>query len=169
LDEIKISIDGASKEEYERIRTPLRFDDVINNVIEFVRLRNERKSLLKIYVTCCSTSDKQATMQPLEKIVDGFSFTKIHNWGGSEADKCRGQVRKPCSRLWQTMTILANGDVSLCCLDYDGKHILGHIDENTTIKSVWNNEAYKTVRGWHKRGLQDKIPLCANCTKAFLY
>jgi hypothetical protein len=168
LDELKISFDGSTKEEFERIRSPLKFDVVVNNITRLVTLRNVAGSDMKILIACCSTTDKQGTMQMLEKIVDGFSFGKIHNWseGNSEND-CRG-IRKACSRLWRTMTILANGDVALCCLDYDGRHLLGRIDDATTIADVWNSADYKKVRKLHQKAMQDQIALCNHCSKAFI-
>lgn len=168
LDEIKISIDGATKEEFERIRVPLKFETVVQNIFDLVAMRNTSRSPLKIHITCCSTSDKQATMQPLKDIVDGFSFSRIHNWGGDEQSNDCGRPRKPCSRLWKNLTVLAGGDVSLCCLDYDGRYLLGRVDENTSIREIWNNPAYCRVRRLHKEGRQDQIPLCANCTKSFI-
>lgn len=167
LDEIKVSFDGASREEFEQIRRPLRFDKVVDNLHALVQIRNARRSPLKVAVACCSTTDRQATMKSLEQVVDDFSFGKIHNWGG-EGETPKGRsVRKPCSRVWRTFTILASGDVSLCCLDYDGQEILGRIDENTSIRDVFHGARYREVRRLHSRGLQDRLPLCSNCTKAF--
>jgi hypothetical protein len=168
LDEIKISIDGACKEEFERIRTPLRFEIVIQNIIRLVSFRNSAGSKLKIHVTCCSTSDKQGTMQLLENVVDKFYFNKIHNWGDIEQTEGPNRVRKPCSRLWNNLTVLADGSVSLCCLDYDGQHLLGHIDAKNSISSIWSNPAYCRVRKYHREGRQNEIILCANCTKSFM-
>jgi hypothetical protein len=166
LDEIKVSLDGATREEFERIRTPLKFDVVVQNVVELVKLRNAARSKLKIRVACCSTTDKEATMKSLERVVDDFSFGKLHNWGGQSVVAKR--LRKPCSRLWRTFTVLANGDVSLCCLDYDGQQILGHIDGQHSIRDVWNGPLYREIRLAHRESRQGEIPLCANCTKAFL-
>jgi hypothetical protein len=168
LDEIKISIDGASKEEFESIRVPLQFETVVQNIIDLVAMRNTSKSPMKVHITCCSTSDKQATMKPLKNIVDGFSFSRIHNWGNGEQTKNSCRPRKPCSRLWRNLTVLAGGDVSLCCLDYDGRHLMGRVDENTSIRDIWNSPAYRQVRQLHKEGRQDDIALCANCTKSFM-
>jgi radical SAM protein with 4Fe4S-binding SPASM domain len=168
LDEIKISIDGASKEEFERIRVPLRFETVIENIKDLIAMRNTAGSRMKVHITCCSTSDKQETMRPLKSIVDGFSFSRIHNWGDYEQANTSGRLRKPCQRLWRNLTVLAGGEVSLCCLDYDGQYILGQVDENTSIREIWNNQAYRGVRQLHKEGRQAEIPLCANCTKAFI-
>jgi sulfatase maturation enzyme AslB (radical SAM superfamily) len=168
LDEIKISIDGSTKEEFERIRVPLKFESVMQNIIDLVAMRNASNSRLKINITCCSTSDKQATMQPLKDVVDGFSFSRIHNWGSDQRPSGRSRLRKPCARLWKNLTVLAGGEVSLCCLDYDGRHIMGRVDENTTIGDVWNSPSYLKVRQLHKQGRQNEILLCANCTKSFI-
>ncbi len=185
LDEIKISFDGATREEFERIRTPLKFDNVVANIKSLVALRDRKKAPMAIHVACCSTTDKQGTMDSLERIVDGFSFGKIHNWAGDDSsgndsggnnsggndpthDQPAGTVRKPCSRLWRTCTVLAGGDVSLCCLDYDGQFVLGHLDRQTTIRDVWRSEAYRAVRAKHKHAKQAALSLCRNCTKAFL-
>jgi hypothetical protein len=168
LDEIKISFDGATREEFERIRHPLRFDDVVGNVRRLVELRRQAHSPLQIRVACCSTSDKQGTMQSLEQIVDGFAFGKIHNWNGAADGGSSRTLRKPCSRLWRTMTILANGDVALCCLDYDGQHLLGRVGPGTSLAAIWRADAYRAVRRQHRQGRQAEIRLCRNCTKSFL-
>ncbi len=168
LDEIKFSIDGASREEFERIRVPLKFDQVVGNIRRLVEIRDEMQSDLRIRVSCCSTSDKDGTMRALEDVVDGFSFAKLHNWGGEDRPGANGRVRKPCSRLWRTFTILANGDIALCCLDYDGQFLLGHMDETTSIREIWQSPAYRQARRKHRLARQTEIALCANCTKSFL-
>ena len=168
LDEIKVSFDGATREEFEAIRRPLKFDEVVENISRLVTLRNELGSTLRIHVACCSTSDKQATMQALEAIVDGFSFGKIHNWAGDGREPPRRSIRKPCARLWRTFTVLASGDVALCCLDYDGQHLLGRLEPGTSIRDIWQGEAYAAVRRLHARARQGEIGLCVNCSKAFV-
>lgn len=169
LDEFKVSFDGATKEEFERIRTPLKYDRVVENLATLVRLRNERKSKLKISVNCCSTTDKDRTMEMLADLVDEFHFARLHNWAdGDYAGGARG-VRQPCIRLWRTLTILVNGDVSLCCLDYDGKVKLGHIDEKTSILDVWKSAAYREVRSLHRSVRQDEMELCSTCSKSFVH
>ncbi len=170
LDEIKISFDGANKEEFERIRVPLKFDAVIDNILTLVKLRDEAQSSLKIKVNCCSTTDKSKTMDFLKEKVDKFSFSKIHNWGGDDGDDISdSNIRKPCSRLWRTFTILADGYVSLCCLDYDGKEKLGNLNnKEESIKSIWHNDRYKHVRILHGAARQNEIDLCKSCSKSFV-
>jgi hypothetical protein len=167
LDEIKISFDGATREEFERIRTPLRFDQVVENLARLVTLRNQMRAPLRIHVACCSTSDKQGTMQMLQTLVDGFAFGKLHNWAGPAPTNGRRTLRKPCSRLWRTLTILANGDVALCCLDYAGHHLLGQVHTGASLADVWRSAAYQAVRRQHREARQAEIELCRGCSKAF--
>ncbi len=168
LNEIKISFDGATREEFERIRTPLKFDVVVENIKTLVSLRDKMGSAMKVKVACCSTTDKEGTMEMLEETVDGFSFGKIHNWNGENGSKVQAGIRKPCSRLWRTFTILAGGDVALCCLDYDGQVLLGRIDRETSIRDIFHGDACKEVRLRHKEARQSEIGLCKHCTKSFL-
>jgi hypothetical protein len=167
LDQIKVSFDGATSQEFEQIRFPLKFDTVIENIKELVRIRNLRKSPLKIKVACCSTSDKNETIRSLENCVDGFSFGKVHNWSDSGIDHtAKSTIRKPCSRVWQTFTVLSDGNVALCCLDYEGQVILGDA-KKTPIFEIWKNKSYKKIRLFHKHARQDQIVICKNCTKSF--
>jgi sulfatase maturation enzyme AslB (radical SAM superfamily) len=168
LDEIKISFDGATREEFEGIRTPLKFDEVVANIRAAVALRDNLRSPMQIHVACCSTRDKQATMRTLEQLVDGFSFGKVHNWADDGFGRRNAGVRKPCARLWRTFTVLAGGEVALCCLDYDGQQLLGRVDDQTPIAAVWRGAAYRRARRLHLQGRQRELPLCSGCTKAFL-
>ena len=169
LDEIKISIDGVTKEEFEQIRVPLKFDRVMQNIKYLAAARQDMQAQLRICVTCCSTSDLPATIRQLEGIVDRFSFGKLHNWGGETRLAQAGSIRKPCTRLWRTFTILASGEVALCCLDYDGQVILGRIDRGNSIRDVWNSLAYREIRRLHRLGRQEEISICHHCSKSFLY
>ncbi len=167
IDEIKVSFDGATKEEFEKIRYPLKFDDVVNNMVELVRVRDEMGSDARIYVACCSTSDKSQTMAMLESKVDGFSFGKIHNWGSEDYETSKTKLRKPCRRVWETLTVLSNGDVSLCCLDYDGSVLLGNVNEQS-IHEIWRSDKYRRVRDAHRKAAQQQIALCGSCSKSYL-
>ncbi len=167
IDEIKVSFDGATAEEFERIRYPLKFDKVVDNMVRLVKIRDELGSPARIYVACCSTSDKTQTMAMLESMVDGFSFGKIHNWGTEDYETARTKLRKPCRRVWETFTVLSNGDVSLCCLDYDGSVILGNVHRQP-IREIWRSEKYRDIRHAHRRAEQHRLALCGRCSKAYL-
>lgn len=168
LDEIVISFDGATREEFEMIRSNLKFDTVVGNVNTLIRLRNELRSPLHIRLTCCSTQDISQTRLLLPREgVDNFTLTKIHNWA-TEGEAPSSNTRKPCSRVWRTFTILASGEVALCCLDYDGRIILGDLKSGQSIRDIWRGEPYRRIRQLHISDQQAEVEICAACSESFV-
>ena len=53
-----------------------------------------------------------------------------------------------------TFTVLANGNVSLCCLDYDGRHVIGRLDEGVSIRKILHSSAYQRLRHLHRSASQ---------------
>jgi len=112
LDEIKVSFDGTTTEEFEGIRTPLKYDVVVENIRKLVKLRNEERSSMKVFVACCSTQNRSETMNLIASEVDGFSFGKIHNWGGGDLTITNPQTVCACleyvydSRKWRRGVML---------------------------------------------------------------
>ena len=71
-------------------------------------------------------------------------------------------IRTPCPRLWSGMTILANGDVVPCCLDFTGSTPLGNVNEQDP-KKIWQSLEFAKLRQMHVKGKWDEIPLCKDC------
>jgi len=167
LDEVKISIDGSDSQEFNKLRIGLDHSKVVENVKAFRKLRDEANMKTPIIVAAtCQTSNRKQTEEMLDGVVDHIDFTHIHNWGGALGDAEQQRVRKPCDRLWRTMTVLVNGDVALCCLDYSAKEVLGNVMDAPML-DVWNNARYNELRKLHRESRQSEIPLCSNCTKCF--
>jgi radical SAM protein with 4Fe4S-binding SPASM domain len=167
LDEVKISIDGSDSQEFNKLRIGLDHTKVVENVKAFRKLRDEANMKTPIIVAAtCQTSNRKQTEEMLDGVVDHIDFTHIHNWGGALGDAEQQRVRKPCDRLWRTMTVLVNGDVALCCLDYSAKEVLGNVMDAPML-DIWNNARYNELRKLHRESRQSEIPLCSNCTKCF--
>ncbi len=168
LDEIKISIDGADPEEFARLRKGLRLEKIVENVRRFVEMRTAsgRGRSPLVVATCTQTSDREGTERLLRGVVDRIDYAPFHNWTGSLSALARPRARKPCSRVWQTFTVHWNGDVALCCLDFDGREILGNV-EKSSIREIRQSPRYRELRRLHALSRQDEIPLCRECTKSF--
>ncbi len=169
LDKLKISFDGIDKNLYETTRRGLSFDEVQRNINEFMEMR-QKKHFKKpqVSISCLDlSSDTKAKNKFLHywrRRVDNVSIGKVHNWGNLRNFKKSPAVRKlPCFRLWSKLTILWNGEVALCCVDYDGQIVLGNVCENT-IADVWKGKCLKEIRQFHLRGEFDKVPICKFCS-----
>jgi MoaA/NifB/PqqE/SkfB family radical SAM enzyme len=153
LDAINISVDAAGKEVFERTRLNLEYDTVIGNIRTLARLRNEagrtHPKLILSFVRQNNSADEQAFIREWSQIADKIHITDLHNWAGTLNTK--SDVHFPCYRLWLTFTVLWDGRVSLCCADFDGRHILG----------VWNSPAYRAVRRQHLESGGPEI--CRSC------
>jgi radical SAM protein with 4Fe4S-binding SPASM domain len=170
VDSVNISFDGVSKEIYEKIRVNLNFDEVSKNIINFVNLRNKMKAKkLIITISIIKMEETQKLLNDFvkkwSKIVDKVTVEEFSTW----CNKIRNneinfsfQQAHPCIRLWHHLVVLVNGDVALCCLDYDGEVILGNIKENT-IKEIWNSEKIQEYRKMHMNREFNKLILCSKC------
>ncbi len=66
--------------------------------------------------------------------------------------------------LWDQMVILQDGRVALCCLDYDGKVIVGDM-RNETITEVWNGSPLNSLRQKQIELKFDEISTCRDCNQ----
>ncbi len=172
LDVIDISIDAHREETYKSIRIGGDFKIVKNNVIDLLRLRDEKKSPIKVFVSILR--------QPLnEKEVDSFveywetkvDFVLVRNLcnmvGLVETKKDRKQQvlpkRYPCSQFWKRVTINHNGDIRYCVEDWRNKTVIANVIDKS-IKDIWQGPEYEKLRGLHLSGQYEKVKLCSECT-----
>ncbi|MCH8863615.1 MAG: tetratricopeptide repeat protein [Proteobacteria bacterium] len=66
-----------------------------------------------------------------------------------------------CPNPFKQFAVLWNGDVSLCCLDYDGQLKVGNIRDDS-IESVMQGEAARNVRA-SMLGQRPLPPVCRTC------
>ena len=162
LDAINISVDAAGKEVFESTRLHLKYDDVIGNIRTLARLRKEsgrtHPKLILSFVRQNNSADEQAFIDEWRQIADKIHITDLHNWAGTLNDHT--DVQFPCYRLWLTFTVLWDGRVSMCCADFDGRHIFGDL-RSQTIAEVWNDPLYRAARRQH---LESGGPgICRSC------
>lgn len=174
IDEVYISFDAATEVTYKRIRPGLNFGRVEQNVSNLISEKMKR-NLRKPEITLSfveSSFNKHEVKQYIQKWknkVDNISISTIHNWGGdieSDNENSDSSRRDPCRLLWTDMVISWNGDVPLCCNDYENKNILGNIKEQS-IPKIWGGKKLRRIREVHKAGDFAKINVCADCEYNF--
>jgi len=170
LDRMFISFDGGTRETYEKIRVKLSYDDVSENIEQFMALRNRKQRLqpaveLVLLPVYDDPTDVQRFKEKWEGKVDSVRISRLHDFAGQSGN---GSVPKPraiaapCYMLWKSMFILWNGDVSLCCLDFDGKYILGNA-RKSSLEDIWRGVKFNTVRHYHATGDLSELALCRQC------
>ena len=168
LDQIVISLDAFSESVYEKIRPALDFDLVEKNVKTLVKLRHERgstkpKIMLAYVESQQNKSETKRFVQKWQGVVDAVNVSYLHNWGGALNDvKYSNRTRKfhPCPFLWTSIVVSVDGQVPICCLDYDNSAVLGSLNERS-INEIWSGHKMKETRKSH---LDHTFLICNNCT-----
>ena len=163
LDAINISVDASGKEVFESTRLNLDYDVVIRNIETLVRLRKASGKVRPethpvVRAPEQFESDEHEFIEHWRTIADKVHITDLHNWAGTL--NATSDVNYPCYRMWQTFTVLWDGRVSLCCADFDGRHILGDL-RTSSIAEIWNGPAYLEVRRQHLESGGPEI--CRSC------
>lgn len=181
LDSITISFDGATKETYDKIRKNLDFDITKKNILNLIEWKalwgfdTPEVNLVLVELEENKKEIKQFYKEWKNK-VDNINIINMRNWandiqkeGTKESFHFNKKIkRKPCALLWQKMVVDWNGEVVLCCDDWNHSTILGNLN-NQTIEEVWNSKKLNYIKEAHVKGEFHKIHLCANCNKKTIW
>jgi hypothetical protein len=181
LKRINISIDSLEKETYEKTRVKLNFETVKSNIDYFLStVITDPTSTIEVCINSVlvdpdDPSQTTKIYEAFEEYLDSdrfkINFFPIHNWGGALKDQYDSsvyyqdnkQVKIPCQRLFSDhLNLRVDGNLSICCEDYNNYHSLGSVIEHGYTK-VWNNKKIKALRKLHIEGKWDKLDLCRNC------
>jgi len=180
LDSITISFDSYTKNTYEKIRKGLKFDVVKKNILNLIKIRkNFEKKDPKINLVLVELDENKNEIDKFyeewKRKVDSINIINLRNWAGEVSQKSKksfhnkeGLKRFPCSLIWQKMVVDWNGEVVLCCDDWNHSAIIGNLKKQT-IEEVWKGEKLRRIREAHiKREFKD-TPLCAKCNKKTIW
>lgn len=172
---LRFSIDGASKETYEKIRIPGKFDRLIQNLELFTAENRKGHYIKDISMSSIVSTDVQHELAYHLKFYSRFVPMENINLGlvnGLSPDnsyffKCsilKNHIvpNRPCKQLHGNMQVLADGRISACCRDYNADLIYGDIRESTP-QELLNGPAAIELRKCH---IENRIPedlLCSSC------
>ena len=170
---IIFSIDSLIKEVYEKIRVRLNFEEVRDNAIKFLQLRDKINPNCRVWIRMIRQESNQNEWDDYYKFwrkyasdVDRIYYHNIFNWGGQLGEykpiSKSYEPNLPCVALWSLMVVFANGDVPLCNVDYNNKYPTGNIMKNN-IKELWQSKVMNARRKLHLTDNKKDISICANC------
>jgi radical SAM protein with 4Fe4S-binding SPASM domain len=173
IDEIMFSIDGFTKEVYEKIRVGLNFEEVTDNVRRFIQIRNEMGAHTRICIRMVLQEGNEHEHQQWVdywlsqvKSTDSVYAKGLHSWGnqldGYENRQDVMNYRQPCISPFSTMVVHSDGEVGLCGVDYNAKLSMGNVKEQT-LEQIWRSDKFEDVRKKHESGQRNDIKFCIGC------
>ena len=176
LSDLRISIDGATKETFEEIRVDGSFDKVIETLEIVHRINNGRK-FYRIGLTIDSILNL-ATVNEIPLYFDNFKkyvFPENINFGvitGLSPDDryfkstfpFKHLIRSavPCYMPFTNQYFTYDGKATMCCRDYNGEITVGDIMKKNSME-IWNGPEAEAVRQQHLNPVTLKINACKNC------
>lgn len=163
-DWLSVSADGLG-EIYEKIRSPLKFDETYGKVKAIKELREKRglkKPLIRIQSIYSAISENPSEYwNKWSQVADKVNFIADQ----MRADKDHDFPRNPlfqCQCPWLRFFISYNGNVISCPPDYDEVSIMGNVS-HSGLKDIWHGKKFNEFRKKHKekRFMQD--PPCNTC------
>jgi radical SAM protein with 4Fe4S-binding SPASM domain len=192
LDYLNISFDGFSRESYESFRSGAKFDGTLSNLntlnevkilkkvnkpyvdIQWIRnrLNEDEVSEAKRYFQKLTAID-EFHVKSLSLNEHILSWERIQELGKKflpQTGKIRPQYldhgslprKKGCADLLSPV-VMANGDVTICCMDFKGEYTIGNIRKDR-FKDLWNSPGYRSLR---KLGHHFQLPICKRCPARF--
>lgn len=173
LDSVLLSIDSLNKDVYESIRRGLVFEEVLENARAFIALRDSLRPSTRIWVRMVRQHGNADEWPSFERYwrdhlaaTDRVSYHNYHNWGGQLPGftpiASTHEPHLPCIALWSLMPIFADGRVSLCNVDYNGKYPGGSV-ATSSIAECWQSEVMRARRALHTSGRKAEMDICADC------
>jgi len=183
LTAIHLCIDGLSKESQEAYRVGSEFEEVKNNIENFIKIKKEMNSStphVSIQTLLTSYSENE-----IDEIIDWAkqigadnvnlkslsmgSYTtkemkKEYNYLLPLDKKLQRKQSKVYKTICRTPLVQAlvywNGDLGLCCVDFDNVVTLPNIKEKGFLKTLYSEEAIQK----RKAGFQKQFDLCKKCS-----
>jgi len=165
IDWITISVDGLD-EEYEKIRKPLKFKDIlknIKNISQYKKDNNIHKPVIKIQSLWPSIKNNPEKFYNIfEPITDLIAFNPLIDYLQQDSDIVYID-NFSCPQLYQRIVVGADGSVMMCSNDEENDHVIGDAN-NETIHSIWHGDSLNKVRELHlKQDGYKNLDVCRRC------
>lgn len=185
VDDVRFSVDGGSRAEFEDLRRPAKWEQIRGNIERFLDANRAHARPLRTGVICIVDPAKPLTtdwMEPefraLFARIDDVSLRHPHNWDGSaelgvdDRDYERHAAvmlakKKVCYFLVKDMVVLPNGDATVCCADLNGRGVIGNANQSTLRELYFSHRRQQMLRLF-EAGRKHDIELCRTCTGYYM-
>lgn len=176
LDRVIFSMDGATKDTYEKIRVGASYERLIHNVKSFNLFRkelNKAKPLIRIQMVKMKENKDEVKdfIKMWKPFVDDIQVNNVTNRGQGNILSAGDKIavgRKMCPQPWQRMVIAHDGKVLPCCADWRMRWVIGDATRED-LRSIWLGNKMNEIRKLIRENKLDKFEPCKSCFAAISY
>lgn len=164
LDRISISVEGYTKEDYEKYRVGAEFEIVLNNIVNLQKLKKQMGSEYpRVRIQTVLLPEIRDNLENYKNywsaIADEVAYL---DYKKMKEKKKNIEFPWVCPQPWQRMAVFWDGTILPCNHDDDAKMTLGRVGD-ISIKQAWHSEKLNLLRQKHKDGLAHHIDACDGC------
>jgi radical SAM protein with 4Fe4S-binding SPASM domain len=181
LDYLRVSIYGPNEEKHKiNTQSPIKLARVVQNILGFKKFRDENGfSLPHIYIKMIESTnpqDNQDFLSTFKDVGDETSLEPVMNWNDpdegnlAQIDTQSLQAmpyfalkKEACPFPFYTLVIHSDMKVSVCCVDWEKKTVIGDLRKNT-LEEIWRGEALFNFQLKHIQRKRSELEGCKNCT-----
>ncbi len=182
LDYLHVSIDGLTKETYEKIRVGGVFETVIENLFNLFEARHKANGYHLAVVLGIINQDRNR--DELEKFISFFEKLPFHHVVSGELFNHMGAVEEAseayaekqdvspttypiCNTPWDLLSVNYEGQAVGCNYDFDNRFVIGDLHDQGFLE-MWNSEKMqdfrKSVYNRDYKNIERKGSMCSECT-----
>ena len=154
-DKFTISFHGGNKKDYEKVMG-LNFEKSISNIKYLLSLKSRPDILISMKIT----EENKNSVNDFKKLWEGhkIKISKALDWIGIFK---QGKGIKSCPYLVMPF-VYWDGRVALCCMDAEGKIILGDLKKQS-LREILNGQIYQNYLDFNRKGKLYQLYPCNIC------
>lgn len=184
---LRVSISSVDQRRHKYItQANIRVGQIYDNIKRFrqIRDRMERKNPFLYIKMLDSLNDAENSrfLQMYQAVGDEAVIEKPMNWDNyNNYDLLQATYKEKqmpnskelypypksvCPFSFYTLVVNVNGDVTVCCVDWNKATRVGNVFE-ATLKSIWDGDKLRDLRRLHILRKRTLNPSCRNCQFLF--
>lgn len=177
LDFLSISLDGATKETYERIRVNASFEAVRKNILNFFKIRERLdsalpKTALQMVRLRINQHEVEMFLKEYKDVADIVRINEFSSYGESVEPLGVGinlpGDRYSCKAMYRNLEIHWDGKATICYQDFNGEAYVGDLTKES-ISDIWNGTQRMGFLKLNREGRFAEIPFCSRCKDWYFY
>ena len=175
LDLLRFIMDGGSPEAYEDIRNRARWSIFRETVLKYIVAARASAKPPKIEFICLipdhlkpNDLERHPEFSEILQLSDDYEARYAHDWGGQLPGTEKPLAnplplhQRGCRLLLNSLVLLADGRVTVCCADLNGRGTIGSYPE-TSLAELFLHAVRNQMIEKIARGRNADIPLCESC------
>ena len=183
LDELTISVDALSKQTYELLHPGFSFEQIQDGIQRLFQHKPDQLSVIFSFVLTKMNYHELADFKRFAKN-NGAKWQTMYLLNRANNVPAFHQMRLPlfnlhtikehllykcfyqtCPQPFARMNVLFNGDVIICCQDWQHKIVVGNANTQS-LQEIWSGKMYDELRKKLIQKQYHDIPTCSECSIA---